>query len=141
MKQSRKRSKEFRPNSAVNVTPMVDVMLVLLVIFMVTAPMVTVGVKVDLPQTTAPQSTESEDSLIVSIDATGQVFVQETKVEMNELVDKLRAIIGNNKDACVFVRGDKTLKYSAVIDVMAHLANSGIGKISLVAEVPPPPGA
>jgi biopolymer transport protein TolR len=115
---------------------MVDVMLVLLVIFMVTAPMVTVGVNVDLPQTAAAQLGESADALIVSIDATGQVYVQETQVEMSQLVDKLRAIIGNNKDACVLVRGDRNLKYSAVMEVMTHIANSGIAKVSLIAEVP-----
>jgi biopolymer transport protein TolR len=111
-------------------------MLVLLVIFMVTAPMITVGVNVDLPQTSAAQLNEEEDPLIVSIDASGQVYIQESKIDMEHLINKLQAIIGSNKSACVYIRGDKSLKYSVVMELMSKIAESGIAKVSLVAEKP-----
>jgi biopolymer transport protein TolR len=136
MRRSRKTERSFRPSSAVNVTPLVDVMLVLLVIFMVTAPMVTVGVNVDLPQTSAAQLNESDDPLIVSVDATGQVYIQETPIDGSQLIEKLKAIIGSNKDARVLVRGDKNLKYSVVMELMGRIAAGGICKVSLIADLP-----
>lgn len=133
----RRGARNFRPNSAVNVTPLVDVMLVLLIIFMVTAPMMTTGVKVDLPASKASQTSEEKDPLVVSIDAKGEVFLQETKIPMGELVTRLKAILGTNPGACVYVRGDKTLRYSVIMDLMSFLVESGIEKVALVAEAVP----
>jgi biopolymer transport protein TolR len=118
------------------VTPLVDVMLVLLVIFMVTAPMVTVGVDVSLPKTSAATLNEASEPIVVSIDVSGQVYIQETRVNSEHLVEKLRSILGSNRDACVYVRGDKNLKYSAVMDIMGRIAESGVAKVSLIAEKP-----
>jgi biopolymer transport protein TolR len=134
MASPRRRERSFRQNGTVNVTPLVDVMLVLLIIFMVTAPMMTVGVKVDLPQTSTAQLNSENEPLIVSIDAEGKIYVQETKIEKHELIDKLKAILGSNKNACVYVRGDKNLKYSIIMNVISHIAESGISKVSLMAD-------
>lgn len=130
------RRRSFRQNSAINVTPLVDVMLVLLIIFMVTAPMMTVGVKVDLPQTGAAEMNDPVEPLVVSIDARGQLYVQEALVPFSELTNKLAAIIGRNKDARVYVRADKTLPYATVMAVMGVIAESGLSKVSLLAETP-----
>lgn len=131
-----KRERSFRQNSTVNVTPLVDVMLVLLIIFMVTAPMMTVGIKVDLPQASAAQLNDSKEPLVVSIDASEQIYIQETRVKKEELIDKLAAILGHNKNSCVYVRGDKNLKYSTVMNIMSSISESGIAKVSLIAEMP-----
>lgn len=130
------RFQKFVPNSAINVTPLVDVTLVLLIIFMVTAPMMTVGVKIDLPQTSAAQLNESIEPLIVSIDRSGQIYIQETKVKQSELISKLSAIIGSNKDASVYIRGDQSLPYATVMEIMGAISESGIAKVSLIAEMP-----
>lgn len=130
----RKRDRSFRQNSAVNVTPLVDVMLVLLIIFMVAAPMMTVGVKVDLPQTQAAQLNEASDPLVVTIDASGALFLQETRISKEELGEKLIAILGTNQDACVYVRADKNLRYATVMEVMGFISECGIGKVSLIGE-------
>jgi biopolymer transport protein TolR len=104
-----------RPMSEINVTPMVDVMLVLLVIFMVTAPLLTVGVTVDLPETKASSIVGDDEPLAISIDDKGQVFIQDTLVELTGLVPRLLAITGNNPDVRIFVRGDKAISYGRVM--------------------------
>lgn len=131
-----KRSRSFRQNSAINVTPLVDVMLVLLIIFMVTAPMMTVGIKVDLPQTTSSQLNDDNDPLIVSIDSKGNVYVQDSIVDESKIIEKLSAIIKRNKNAVVYVRGDKKLTYEKVINIMSTISESGIAKVSLITELP-----
>lgn len=133
---SHKPPRTFRQNSAINVTPLVDVTLVLLIIFMVTAPMMTVGVKVDLPQTNASQLNDSADPLIVSIKANGNLYIQEAAIEFQDLIPKLSAIIGTNKDLCVYIQADQSLPYSTVMSVMGAIAESGIAKVSLIAEMP-----
>lgn len=137
MSSFRKRERSFRQNSAVNVTPLVDVMLVLLIIFMVTAPMMTVGVKVDLPQTSAAQLNNSGDPLVVTIDASGDLFLQETRLSRDDLGAKLAAVLAANKDACVYVRADKNLRYATVMDVMGFISECGITKVSLIGEAVP----
>ena len=98
----------YQPMSAINVTPFVDVMLVLLVVFMVAAPLLTVGVPVDLPQTQAPPITEPKEPLVITINGEGHIFIQETDVPTESLVPRLEAITGSNPDAVLYVRGDKS---------------------------------
>ncbi len=97
----------LRPMSEINVTPMVDVMLVLLIIFMVAAPLLTVGVPIELPQSQGKQLESNKEPLSVSVSANGDVFIGETKVALNELSEKLKAIAKNGVDEQIFVRGDK----------------------------------
>jgi biopolymer transport protein TolR len=123
-----------RPMSEINVTPMVDVMLVLLVIFMVTAPLLTVGVTVDLPKTKASTIAGQDEPLAVSVDAQGQIFLQDTKLELDGLVPRLMAITGNNPDVRIFVRGDKAIHYGRVMEVMGTVNAAGFRKVALITE-------
>src|ERR1700722_15695928 len=126
----------FRPMADINVTPLVDVMLVLLVVFMVTAPLLTVGVPVDLPQTAAPPINEPKEPTVITVNKDGQVFIQETGIPMDALVSRLQAITGSNPDAVLYVRGDKDVPYGKVLEVMSLISNAGFRKVSLVAEAP-----
>lgn len=121
----------------INVTPLVDVMLVLLLIFMLTAPMLTVGVPVDLPKTHAAKLNDQIEPLVVSVTADGKIFLQETEVPMDTLVPRLMAITENNPEAKIYVRGDKNLAYGDVMSTMGAIANAGFTKVSLLAELPP----
>jgi biopolymer transport protein TolR len=120
--------------SEINVTPMVDVMLVLLVIFMVTAPMLTVGVTVDLPKTKASTIPGDDEPLAVSINAQGQIFLQETMLDLDGLVPRLLAVTGNNPDVRIFVRGDKAIDYGRVMEVMGTVNAAGFRKVALITE-------
>ena len=124
-----------RPVSDINVTPMVDVMLVLLIIFMVTAPLLTAGVQVDLPKTDAAPLKGDDHPLSVSVDAQGEVWIQETKVSLEELAPKLLAITSEKPDTRIFVRGDKTVDYGRVMEVMGTLGAAGFTKVALVTEI------
>jgi len=126
----------YRPMSEINVTPLVDVMLVLLVVFMVAAPLLTVGVPVDLPQTQAPPITEPKEPLVITINGEGHIFVQETELPTDSLVPRLQAITENNPDAPLYVRGDKGINYGRVVEVMSLVSAAGFHKVSLVAEAP-----
>src|SRR4051812_31550073 len=131
----------YRPLSEINVTPLVDVMLVLLIIFMVTAPLMTSGVSVDLPKTDAQPLNSDSQPLTVSIDAAGKIFLQEQELELPELVSKLQAIAENNQDRRIFVRGDKDLAYGRIMQVMGTITQGGFTKVALLAEqtaTPPP---
>ena len=123
-----------KPLSEINVTPMVDVMLVLLVIFMVTAPMLTVGVTVDLPKTKAAAIAGDDEPLAISIDAEGQIFLQETLMDLDGLVPRLLAITDNNRDVRIFVRGDKDIDYGRVMEVMGTVNSAGFKKVALITE-------
>ena len=125
-----------RPMSDINVTPLVDVMLVLLVVFMVTAPLLTVGVPVELPQTQAPPINEPKEPLVITVDRNGGIFISETSVPVDSLVPKLQAITGSNPDAVLYVRGDKEINYGRVLEVMSLVTAAGFHKVSLVAETP-----
>jgi biopolymer transport protein TolR len=116
----------------INVTPFIDVMLVLLIVFMVTAPLLTVGVPVDLPETEAPALGQDAEPLAVTIDSAGQIFLQDTPVAIEELVPRLEAIAANGYDQRVFVRGDRTVDYGAVAEVMGLLSSAGFNRIGLV---------
>jgi biopolymer transport protein TolR len=126
----------YRPMADINVTPLVDVMLVLLVVFMVTAPLLTVGVPVDLPQTAAPPINEPKEPTVITVNKDGQIFIQEAEVPIDSLVSRLQAITGSNPDAVLYVRGDKDINYGRVLEVMSLISNAGFRKVSLVAEAP-----
>jgi biopolymer transport protein TolR len=122
--------------SEINVTPMVDVMLVLLVIFMIAAPLLTIGVQVDLPEAAAPELRGSDEPLIVSIDAAGAIFLEDTTVTIEELGPRLAAVTENNPEARIFVRGDQAITYGAVMAVMAAINSAGFANVALIT-VPP----
>jgi biopolymer transport protein TolR len=126
----------YRPMSEINVTPLVDVMLVLLVVFMVAAPLLTVGVPVELPQTQAPPITEPKEPLVITINGEGHIFVQDTEVPVEALLPRLNAITGANPDALLYVRGDKAINYGRVLEVMGLVSAAGFRKVSLIAEPP-----
>ncbi|MDZ5647547.1 protein TolR [Nitrospirillum sp. BR 11828] len=128
-----------RPMADINVTPMVDVMLVLLIIFMVTAPLLTVGVPVDLPKANAKAIPGQDEPLVVSIRDNGDVYLNETKTDLTDLVPRLQAISQNNADARIFVRGDKSLAYGRIIEVMGAISSAGYKKVSLIAQLPDAP--
>lgn len=127
--------RRFRPMAEINVTPMVDVMLVLLVIFMVTAPLLTAGVQVDLPKTEANPIKGDDQPISISVDAHGNVWIQETQISLDDLVPKLQAIIGQKADTRIFLRGDKGIDYGKVMEVMGILGAAGFNKIALVTEM------
>ena len=124
--------------SEINVTPMVDVMLVLLIIFMVSAPLLTVGVPIDLPQTQASSLDQTDkEPLAVSVNTNGQVFLQNTEIPIEEMVPKLKAIAAarGGSDERIYVRGDKTVDYGTVMKVMGRLSAAGFRRVALVTEV------
>ena len=120
----------------INVTPFVDVMLVLLVVFMVTAPLLTVGVSVELPESAAAPIPGQDEPLAVSIDAGGRVFIQDSEVSLETLIPRLQAITQNNPDARIFVRGDKSIDYGRVMEVMGTLNGAGFNRVALITERP-----
>ena len=128
-------SRRFRPVAEINVTPMVDVMLVLLVIFMITAPMMTSGVQVDLPKTDAQPVKGDDQPISISLDGAGKVWLQETEVSREDLVPKLRAIMGQKPDTRIFIRADKGIEYGQVMEVMGMLGGAGFEKVALVTEM------
>jgi len=122
------------PMHEINVTPMVDVMLVLLIVFMVAAPLLTVGVPVDLPQTKAQAMSEDTEPLTVTIQADGTIFLQETEIELLEITPKLIAITQNGYDERIFVRGDKDVDYGRVMKVMGTINSAGFRRVALITE-------
>ena len=122
------------PMSEINVTPMVDVMLVLLIVFMVTAPLLTVGVQIDLPKTKAKILQGQDEPLAITIGAQGQVYLQDTEIDIEGLVPQLRAITDNNPDVRIFVRGDASVNYGRVMEVMGTVNAAGYKKVGLVTQ-------
>jgi biopolymer transport protein TolR len=133
-----RRRSSWQPMSEINVTPFVDVMLVLLIVFMVTAPLLTVGVPVDLPETNAEPITTPEEPLVVSIDAEGRVWLQETEVGAEQLVARLNAITGANPETRIYVRGDRSIQYGIVMQIMGLINQAGYRRVALLAEMPNP---
>jgi biopolymer transport protein TolR len=123
-----------RPMSEINVTPFVDVMLVLLIIFMVTAPLLTVGVEVNLPKTEAGAVAGDDEPLAISITAAGEIFLQDTSVPLETLVPRLRAITGENQDLRIFVRGDADINYGRVMEVMGTINRAGYRRVALITQ-------
>ncbi len=125
----------------INVTPLVDVMLVLLIVFMVTAPLLTVGIPVDLPKTEADAISQPDEPLVVTIDKDGKAFLQETPIEIAGLVPRLLAITENKTDTRIFVRGDQSIAYGRVMEVMGALTAAGFTQVALITELPRAPAA
>ena len=126
------RRQASKPMSEINVTPFVDVMLVLLVIFMVTAPLLTVGVQIDLPKTKAAVISGEDEPLAISVDAGGNIFISDTEVKLETLVPRLIAITGKNPDVRIFVRGDRSVNYGRVMTVMGRINAAGYRKVALI---------
>ena len=131
-----RRSGSYRPMSEINVTPLVDVMLVLLVVFMITAPLLTAGVPVDLPKTKASQLVGQDEPLTVSVNSKGDVFLQDSKVQLDQLVPRLTAITENKRDTRIFVRGDRKIDYGRVMEVMGTINLAGFKRVALMTEFP-----
>ena len=125
--------------SEINVTPFVDVMLVLLVVFMITAPLLTVGVPVDLPKTRADAIPGQDEPLSVSLDAQNRIWVQEREVELTSLGPLLKEVSGNKPDVRIFVRGDNGISYGRVLEVMSEISTAGFTRVALVAQPVEPP--
>ena len=136
------RRRSHTPMSEINVTPFVDVMLVLLIIFMVTAPLLTVGVQVDLPKASASVITGDDEPLTITVDAEGRIHLQDTMLTLEAVTPRLLAITGNNPDVRIFVRGDKAVDYGRVMAVMGTVNLAGFTKVALITELPraKPPG-
>ena len=130
------RKQRHRPMGEINVTPFVDVMLVLLIVFMVTAPLLTVGVELDLPKTKAGQINADAAPLVVSIKADGSLHLQDTEVPADALVPRLQAISEANPQVRIFVRGDRAVAYGDVLGVMGRIQAAGFERVALVAQLP-----
>ena len=130
----RRGGRKHKPMADINMTPFIDVMLVLLIIFMVAAPLLTTGVPLDLPQTGAQSLNLEKQPLVVSIKADGKVFLMETEITLEELVPKLQAVSKTGPDERIYLRGDKSIAYGRVAEVMAVLTTAGYRKVALVTE-------
>ncbi len=125
----------------INVTPFVDVMLVLLIVFMVTAPLLTVGVPVDLPKQSSEVINQPEEPLVVSVQKDGRVWLMQTQIELVQLVPRLLAITANKHDTQIYLRGDQAINYGRVMEVMGALTSAGFTKVALITELPKEPPA
>jgi biopolymer transport protein TolR len=136
MKMDNRKHMQHKKQSVVtiNVAPLVDVMLVLVIIFMITAPMLTVGIPVDLPKTNAQSANESKTPIIISVDRDARIYIEDTQLSRDELVAKLPLILSSGKTDVVYVRGDKNLPYGTIMEVMGVISSSGACKVSLIAE-------
>jgi biopolymer transport protein TolR len=124
----------YQPLSEINVTPMVDVMLVLLVIFMVTAPLLTVSVPLDLPKSRVTTLTEPKKPIIISLNRSGEVFIGNERIESSDLEQRLVDFAAEDQTRIVYVRGDQTISYAQLMDVLGMVNRAGFSKVSLVAE-------
>jgi biopolymer transport protein TolR len=130
----RSRARRHTPMHEINVTPFVDVMLVLLIVFMVTAPLLTVGVPLELPETKGQQLQSNKEPLTISVQKDGKVYIQETQVMLDDIAASLKAIAKAGYDEPIFVRGDKGIDYGTVMRVMGRIKQGGFNKVSLVTE-------
>ena len=120
--------------SEINVTPFVDVMLVLLIVFMVTAPLLTVGIKVDLPKVKATALTDIKDPIEITVKLDGEVYIGETKVEVENLIPRLNAITEQNTEARIYIRGDRVVAYGRVMEIMSLINSAGYIKVALITQ-------
>ena len=120
--------------SEINVTPFVDVMLVLLIVFMVTAPLLTVGIKVDLPKVEATALTDIKDPIEITINLEGDIYIGESKVEVENLISRLNAITEQNTEARIYVRGDRVVAYGRIMEIMAIINSAGYVKVALITQ-------
>ena len=129
------RRENRRLMNEINVTPMVDVMLVLLIIFMITAPMLVVGIEVDLPETESAPVSGQFKPLVISIDKNNDLYIAETKIGTKELITKLENITKEKKDTRIFVKGDKTVPYGIIVKTMSLVHSAGFTKVALISDV------
>ena len=128
--------RRYRPMAEINVTPLVDVMLVLLIVFMVTAPLITSGVDVNLPQANAKPVNSDSTPITITVNAQDQIFLQNSQVQLSNLVSTLQQISQNDQDRRIFVRGDTAVSYGDMLQVMATITNGGFTKVALLAKQP-----
>tara|TARA_B000000609_G_C24002958_1_gene255943 strand:+ start:218 stop:619 length:402 start_codon:yes stop_codon:yes gene_type:complete len=128
----KKKIRNKRTISEINVTPFVDVMLVLLIIFMVTAPLLTSGIKINLPESSSVLKNEKKDPVTVSINSKGEIFIQKKKFSKDQLIKKLSLLKKNNQNLKIYIKGDKKLDYGKVMDLMNLINQSGFKKVALV---------
>jgi len=121
--------------SEINVTPFVDVMLVLLIIFMVTAPLLTAGIKINLPESASVLKNEKNDPVTVSMNSKGEIYIQKKKYHPDDLIKRLIALKGQNKDLKIYIKGDKNLNYGKIMDLMSFINKSGFKKVALVTKL------
>jgi biopolymer transport protein TolR len=131
----KKNYKSRKSISEINVTPFVDVMLVLLIIFMVTAPLLTAGIKINLPESASVLKNEKNDPVTVSMNSKGEIYIQKKKILPNDLIKKLVALRGQNKDLKIYIKGDKNLNYGKIMDLMSFINKSGFKKVALVTKL------
>ena len=131
-----RRSKRYNQISEINVTPFVDVMLVLLIVFMVTAPLLTVGISVDLPKVEANALTDQKDPIEITLKLDGSVYLGESIVEVENLIPRLNAITDLNTEARIYVRGDRAVSYGRVMEIMSIINSAGYIKVALVTQNP-----
>lgn len=136
MSLSRKRSHTSKPMAEINVTPLVDVMLVLLIIFMVTAPMLSMGIDVNLPKVKSKSVDVAEEKLVLTINESKEIFLNKTKMPLGDLNAKLEAIFSNRIDREIFLRADKNVPYGFVVEVMAEVRKAGVDKLGMITEPP-----
>ncbi len=120
--------------SEINVTPFVDVMLVLLIVFMVTAPLLTVGIKVDLPKVEATALTDIKDPIEITVNLEGDIYIGESKVEVENLIPRLNAITEQNTEARIYVRGDRVVAYGRIMEIMSTINSAGYVKVALITQ-------
>ena len=133
--------RRYPPIADINVTPLVDVMLVLLIVFMVTAPLLTVGVELILPQQKNEVITQQEEPLVVSVKKDGEIFLQESLIDIAALAPRLMAITQNKPDTSVYVRGDQAIYYGRIMEVISALTQAGFTRVALLTELPKLPAA
>ena len=121
--------------SEINVTPFVAVMLVLLIIFMVTAPLLTAGIKINLPESASVLKNEKNDPVTVSMNSKGEIYIQKKKISPDDLIKRLIALKGQNKDLKIYIKGDKNLNYGKIMDLMSFINKSGFKKVALVTKL------
>ncbi|HOI74076.1 MAG TPA: biopolymer transporter ExbD [Syntrophales bacterium] len=136
MNRFRRTASDHKPMAEINVTPLVDVVLVLLIIFMVTAPMLQMGIDVNLPQVKAKSVDVTEEKLVLTIRSNQEIVINRTRVPLPELSDKLEAIFANRIDRDLYLRADKTVPYGFVVQVMAAVRKGGVDKLGMITEPP-----
>ena len=128
------RSSKNEPMSEINVTPFVDVMLVLLIVFMVTAPLLTVGIPVDLPKVKASALTDQKDPIEITVNYEGEVYIGESIVEVENLIPRLNAITSQNTEARIYIRGDRIVAYGRIMEIMSIINSAGYIKVALITQ-------
>ena len=131
---NKRRKQRYTQMSEINVTPFVDVMLVLLIVFMVTAPLLTVGIKVDLPKVEATALTDIKDPVEITVNLEGDIYIGESKVEVENLIPRLNAITEQNTEARIYVRGDRVVAYGRIMEIMAMINSAGYIKVALITQ-------